>query len=321
MRIAVQSGSLFSPRYIAERGLVEGTPRSLEEGMRMLASAGFEGIDLNLNNLLPSTQIRAGETGGFFSLPEEEMCRLLQPYREAAEKYGLSFVQAHAPFPNYNADPGMQEYVRQSVEKSIMLCGYLHCPRLVVHGGSRPYLERMNQQEERAFNLDMYSSLIPMLKKHHVVCCLENLFSRYRERIMESVCGDPHDAIFYVDTLNRMAGEHCFGFCLDTGHVNLLSRDIYSVIMLLGDRIEALHINDNNGLEDEHLFPYMGTICWERFLQGLRDIGYAHDLSFETFHGLDTFDAELAPQLLDLLYATGAMFRRRIHAGPVPART
>ena len=312
MRISVQSGSLFSPQYIEETGKVEAGPYCLEEGMEMLATAGFEGIDLNLNSLLPSKQIRMEQTGGFFSLDEADMLGALRPYRETAQKYGLSFVQAHAPFPNYVNDPRAREYVRHAVEKCILLCGYLDCPRLIVHGGSKPYLERMSQEEERRYNLDMYASFIPELKKHHVVCCLENLFSRHRGRIIESFCADPHDAIFYIDTLNEMAGERCFGFCLDTGHVNILSRDIYTIVTLLGDRIVALHVNDNNGLEDEHLFPYMGTVCWERFLRAMKEIKYRHDLNFETFHGLDTFDPELAPQLLDLLHATGSMFRRRI---------
>ena len=45
---------------------------------------------------------------------------------------------------------------------------------------------------------------------------------RVSDRELLRVCADPDDAIWYLDTLNDYAGEELFGFCLDTGHLQLV---------------------------------------------------------------------------------------------------
>ncbi len=284
----------------------------IDEGFAMIAEAGFQGVDFNIDHTLPGGQIRAHELHGFFDQTDEEMLEAARPYKEAAEKYGIKFVQAHAPFPNNVGVDATNEYVLNAVKKTIMIMGYVGCPKLVVHPGFLPYDQRLDKAEEWDFNIKMYSALIPDLKKYGVTCCLENMFTRHRGKIMQAICSDPAEAVRYIDTLNEIAGEKLFGFCLDTGHVNLLGHDQYELIKTLGDRIVCLHVHDNDGLADEHLFPYMGIIDWDGFCRGLKEIGYAHDFSFETFRGIETFDLALAPQLLSLLHATGELFVSRI---------
>ena len=115
-----------------------------------------------------------------------------------------------------------------------------------------------------------------------------------------------------IDALNAIAGERVFGFCLDTGHLLLTGQDPQNAVALLGDRLEALHIHDNNGQEDQHLAPYMGVLDWDRFVAGLRDAGYRKPLSFETFNVIRRFDPALAPYALRLIAETGKMFARRL---------
>lgn len=299
MLLSVQTGSILDPFGISD-------------GFRMIAEAGFDGVDINLDHCLPGKQIRDNGRFGFYDQSDAEILEAVRPYKEAADQHGLRFVQAHAPFPNYVPDAATNAYVLEAVKKTIMMCGYLGCGNLVVHPGFLPADERMTPEQEWAYNIPMYKALIPALREQGVVCCLENMFSRHRGKTMEATCSDPCEAIRYVDVLNDLAGARFFGFCLDTGHANLLGKDLYTLICQLGDRIQVLHIHDNNGLEDEHLFPYMGIIDWERFCRGLKEIHYAHDLSFETFRGLDTFAPELAPRLLALLHETGILFSRKI---------
>ena len=80
----------------------------------------------------------------------------------------------------------------------------------------------------------------------------------------------------------------------------------------LGDRLTVTHVHDNNGLDDEHLFPYMGITDWDRFCRALGETGYDGPLSFETFNALNTFDTALAPQLMSLLGATADLLAGRI---------
>ena len=63
---------------------------------------------------------------------------------------------------------------------------------------------------------------------------------------------------------------------------------------------------------DQHLFPYMGIVDWDRFVKGLKEIGYRSVLSFETFNALNVYPPEVHPEALKLLAAIGRDFSRRI---------
>ena len=123
-----------------------------------------------------------------------------------------------------------------------------------------------------------------------------------------------NEAARYIDELNAIAGEKLFGFCLDTGHLLLLSLDVYDCIVALGDRIVALHIHDNNGVDDEHVLPYTGVLNWSRFIKGLREISYKGTINFETCGAHRKFPKELLPSMLSLLADTGKYFDEKINA-------
>jgi sugar phosphate isomerase/epimerase len=52
------------------------------------------------------------------------------------------------------------------------------------------------------------------------------------------------------------------GVCLDLGHANI-TVGIPDAISVLGNRITSLHVHDNHGMKDEHLWPGDGTIDWK----------------------------------------------------------
>lgn len=57
------------------------------------------------------------------------------------------------------------------------------------------------------------------------------------------------------------------GVTLDVGHANLSDSGLDHAVELLRSRIGELHVHDNNGLRDEHLWPGSGSIDWARFTQ------------------------------------------------------
>ena len=132
---------------------------------------------------------------------------------------------------------------------------------------------------------------------------------------VEGACSDPYAAAAMVDRLNEKAGKEVFGICLDTGHMHLLGKDMRTFIPVLGKRIKCLHINDNDGLSDQHLVPLSGKLDWALFCQCMRDIDYAGDLSFECTgqnkRVLD-YDPSLIPAYLAMICKTGENFRQRI---------
>jgi sugar phosphate isomerase/epimerase len=64
-------------------------------------------------------------------------------------------------------------------------------------------------------------------------------------------------------------------FCFDVGHANM-GEGVENAFRLLKNRIRSTHIHDNNGTEDQHLFPFLspgGTIDWKQAMDLLRSGG------------------------------------------------
>ena len=209
-------------------------------------------------------------------------------------------------------DPAANEYILEAMDKCAAVCRMFECRYLVVHPAFNAYNERMEYDDEWNLNIERYSKMIPALKKYDVIACLENMFTARGGKVYEAICSDMNEAAAYIDELNEIAGEKRFAFCYDTGHGLLLGRDPYGSLLQIGDRVEALHIHDNNGMDDQHITAYMGKLDWNRFIRGLKAIHYQGALCFESSNTARMFDPELTPEVLRLTSATGRMFARRI---------
>jgi len=301
MKIGVQTGGA------EEIYGVDGTYQLIKE-------SGFDAVDVNLDHLLTGGQIHAGEHVPAFEGTDEECLAYFRPWKDAAEKYGLDNYQAHALFPGYVGEQEYDNYLLKALEKTIMGCAYIGCHKLVIHPFHLGYTHPVTPEQEWELNIQRYSALIPAAKKYGVMILLENLFTAWRGKIYSAICSDITMACKYIDTLNEIAGEKIFGFCLDVGHLLLLGLDVKNAMVELGRRIEAFHVNDNDGVTDQHLAPYMGKLDWDRFVEGLRAIGFNQTMSFETFRIWACVDHELCPSMMKFIAETGRMFARRADA-------
>lgn len=301
MQIAVQTGGIIG-RF------------GIRDGFRIIKEAGFDSVDFNIDQLLPGRDINAGNCACALDAPIEEVLeKIIRPYKEAAAEYGVEFYQAHAPFPFYKlGQDEMNEYLFMIMEKCAAICDYVDCRRMIVHPCFNSYEEQMEHDDEWKLNIERYTRLIPALKKYNIICCLENMFTGSKGKIYGAICSDMYEAAAYIDELNAIAGEKRFGFCMDTGHALLVGQDIYNALLKIGDRVEAFHIHDNDGISDQHVLPYTGKLNWDRFIEGVKAIGYKGTLSFETFNVTNNFDDELIPDVLELIAKTGRMFAKRI---------
>jgi sugar phosphate isomerase/epimerase len=59
------------------------------------------------------------------------------------------------------------------------------------------------------------------------------------------------------------------GVCLDLGHAQL-TVGVVSAIGTLGSRIASVHVHDNHGTKDEHLWPGDGDIAWPETVEALK---------------------------------------------------
>lgn len=289
----------------------------IDEGFKAIHEAGFDLVDFGLDGNYVWDNLCNGIPTDAYD--DDKIYPYLDEVKAAAAKYGVGFGQTHAPFPIYipRSEQGTIN-CQNDVRKCIELTGYLGCPRIIIHpifdGSAR--FPSLNKAQEYERNMEFYTSIIPLLKKHHVICCLENMWIQdwKSKKIYAGCCSDINETIKYIDDLNAIAGEKLFGFCLDIGHLLLLGQDPCYWMEELGDRLEALHVHDNNGVDDGHTLPYMGCCNWDRVVLGLRRNGYKNSFNFETGSFNNAFPKELCAAATNMLGAVGKYFVGRITA-------
>lgn len=283
----------------------------LEEGVALIANAEFESVDFNLDTFLKNSDVYAGKINKFFDADLESLLAYFVEYKKAFEAHGIRPSQMHAPYPILVPTRGdVTDYMQETViPKSIAIAGMMEIPWVVMHPFKLQYTYGIDV--ERAMNLKYFISLIPLLKEHHVGVCVENLYEGVGGRITEGTCADPQDAIYYVDTLNQLAGEELFGCCLDTGHMELTHREPADYIRQVGKRLKILHMHENDAIGDLHQMPYtFGSkpedgVDWDDFRKALDEIGFDGTLSFETFPCVNSFPRGAREEVLRTIKAIG----------------
>lgn len=293
-------------------------PDNIEAGYRMIKEAGFDCVDFNFDEFLHCGLVQNGVVNAVFDRPVEEVWQDFKPHAQAAEKYGLTFEQMHAPFPvMQKGKDEVNAKMFRVTENCMDICSRMGGKYIVVHPVN--LTNEWSKKEQYDFNMEMYQKLIPLAKKYNLIICLENLFVEVNSHLLEGVGSDFTEAAAMIDELNGLAGEELFGFCFDVGHANILGKNLYRSVMTMGSRIKVLHIHDNDGISDLHTMPFTFArgwnnliTDWDGFLRGLKETGYAGPINFETFRCMQGFPEELHPSVLKLLADMGRYFAKQV---------
>lgn len=294
-------------------------PQRAEQRLRMIADAGFDGVDTGvLANLLTTgnifdrqiSEIAADETA-FLAAAAEYMT---QPRR-----FGLELLQAHAPQPSASGDPEYDKKLWEILALCVRACDAADCRTLVIHPAEKTKTCPLTPEQEIETTLALGERLIAPAKQYGVTVCIENMYSlrenHLLRQVVEAPTADPDALCAMIDELNRRAGADVFGFCLDTGHMLLYGRDYSRVIPRIGSRLKALHLHDNDGVRDQHTAPYMGVLQWDQVTNGLAAADYRSALCFETSSVWKQFDPALMQTILNYIAEAGRLFARRIEEG------
>ena len=299
MRISIHPANLF-------------TNFGVDGGYRLMRDNGVEAIQFGMGAYVMSRKVILQKQPNVMDGTMDEIMAYMQPYKEAAEKYNVQFSQVHAPFPSYvPGDEEINARMQKVLIKTIEMTARLGCRQLVVHPPHmESVFERITPEDEERWVMEQYVPLIPHLKKHKVMCMLENLFNRGVEGQRYACdCSDFNLAVKWMDQLNALAGEEVFGFCFDVGHCFLARQNVYRAVRILGSHLKCLHMQDNAGHIDMHIAPYTGYINWEDFLAALKDVNYQGDLNFEAGNAISKYPRELSDICVRMLTRTGEYFR------------
>ncbi len=291
----------------------------LADAYAEVAKAGFTAIDWMLGG---GANTRSPDYEGkcIFEKSLDEVIAYYADEYAAICKNGLRIAQAHAPQPAYVAGhPEITEYCIRIYKRLIEFCQYVGCPRLIIHGVDYKFDNTVDPPEEiDRLNRHLFTALIPTMLQCNVTVCMENLYVRkYRtsndDLFIEGPASDPYATAQLIDELNEKAGKEIFGMCLDTGHMHIVRKDARTYIPIIGKRIKALHLNDNNCFADDHLVPLSGSAEWASICKALKDAGYSGDINFEvSFAKIRNFSFDLLLPWLELTFKTGVVFQKII---------
>ena len=222
------------------------------ERIRELHKAGFRYIDLDMYHFT------------------EDSPYMGEGWREEAEKLsaladslGMKFVQAHSQGGNPLSQSEVEFIVRATV-RSIEICEVLGIKNTVVHAG---WSNGLSKDEWFEKNKEFYERLLPTAERCGVTVLCEN--STAKNMGSNYYINTGKDMREFIDYVNHPY----FGGCWDTGHANCEGSQ-YDEILALGDKLNAIHYNDNRGSGDEHVAPFLGTLNHDEVLSALIDSGF-----------------------------------------------
>ncbi|MCH4886265.1 TIM barrel protein [Acidaminobacter sp. JC074] len=182
-------------------------------------------------------------------------------FPEHARKTGLEIENVHVPYHMIDGlwkDSHEREDVLRWYMQHISDCSDHEIEKIVMH----PVGWQSSIKVSLAA-LDSYKRLADHAEKKNVKILLENVASSK-----------------YLDFIFNGVDSPSLKFCYDNGHEMLMPEE-ERLLLKYSNRVEGLHLTDNNCVEDLHMLPFDGKENWKRIREELHKINYAGRLAFE----------------------------------------
>lgn len=241
-----------------------------EERIRELHRAGFRYVDLSLYSLTPDS-----------SYMQEGWRDSVKRLQAVADELEMQFVQAHSQGGNpLSDDPEHVDFLLKATLRSIEICELLGIKNTVVHNG---FAKDIGKEEWFVQNKAFYEKLFPTMERCGVNVLYENSTkANMKDRYFINSGKDMREFIEYVDH-PQIHG------CWDTGHANCEGNQCDD-ILAIGDELFAIHYNDNHGIKDEHLAPFLGTLNHDEVISALIDVNFNGYFTLECCSSLVRYD-------------------------------
>ncbi len=257
----------FSASIKTARGI------SVEEQIPLIADAGF-------THLSPAS---SGNYGPYL-YHDGARARLARLARE----HGLGIDWVHLPFMRLflcSPDPEKRSValgaLRDGIEQTARLQGGA---AVVIHVADNESLpKRVTPGDCREQLTGAFHELLAAGRRTGIDITVENLFGAHTYALVTHL----------LDTFPEL------DLTLDTGHANL-GKGLEPWLPRYASRVRALHCQDNDGTDDQHLPPGWGTVDWPELHRHLTAAGYAGVWGNETIQETTNFAAEPAGLFADL---------------------
>lgn len=277
MKTATSLNVLFDPTFTV----------SAVDQLKRTCNAGFKYIDMNF-----------WDWGHSYESPmmQDDWQDWVKGIKECGDELGVTFHQAHAMVYNpFNQDNPKLDMQIEATKRSVIGAGILGIDWVVFH--AQTYKDDDHELNLHK-NVEWLTPYVELALQNNTGIALENFndggkYVRY--------CTSAEHLADLVDAFKAPN----VGNCWDIGHAHCQKSDQYSEIMKLGDRLKVLHVQDSNGLSDQHTAPYYGTVNWDVIKKALIDVNYKGEFTFEAHMLIRFVPDDCKDAALKLLFDIG----------------
>jgi len=207
----------------------------------LIKQAGFDGVLLWWNNDFGDEDFRGNPA--------------------LARNAGLFVENIHAPFEYINnlwLDNLTGNTLTDLFLRLVEDCAEYDIPTMVLHLSSGDDPPPFNE-----LGLNRVKRIVEKAEKHDVNLAFENLRK-----------------VRYLEYVLKNEDSPRAGFCYDSGH-NKCRTPNDDLLSRYGSRLMALHLHDNDGIDDQHRLPFDGTIDWPVIMNKITQTGYTGATALE----------------------------------------
>ena len=248
-----------------------------EKAVELIAKAGFDAWDFSMFDMCRYDWNNKTYLPLSHPLAGKDYLSFARRLKQIGLDNGIVCNQSHAPFPCIYPDvtPYLQRAIECTAEAGGNIC--------IIH----PDNNKTPQE-----NAEIYFELLPFAKQHGVKIATENMWNwdNAKDESSFAACATSKSFVEHIDAVN----DEFFVACLDIGHAEMRGSGNGAVNMIkaLGDRLQALHIHDNDKWHDSHQIPFSMSIDFETVVKALKEINYSGWFTLEADNYLNAYSAE-----------------------------
>lgn len=202
----------------------------------------------------------------------EQVIDALVPYME---ELGIRTEICHLPFLDRAEYQARGDLYSEIAARAIDAAKMLGVDYAVIHpNGFLEPLEKFDRKEKYESVIRYLSPAAEYAAKKGVRLAVENMRIVHETYPVHRYCQEPDELCEVADALG-------IGVCWDFGHANTCGLKQSEALAYVGTRLKVLHVNDNLGIGDDHLAPFLGTVDWEDAMHGLALCGFDGLINYE----------------------------------------
>ena len=248
-----------------------------EKAIEYYARAGFDAWDFSMFRMCGYDWENKLYIESNHPLAGSECLKFARQLKAVGLDNGIVCNQSHAPFPT--VCPQIRSYFKRAIE-------------CTAEAGGKICIIHPDNDKSPEENAEMFEELLPFAKEHGIKIALENMWNwdNEKDEACFAACSTPESFRVHLDAVN----DDLLVACVDLGHAEMrgLNTSAVQMIKALGDKVQALHIHDNDRWHDSHQLPFTMEIDFAPIVKALKEIGYKGYFTLEADRFLEDYSDE-----------------------------